>query len=189
MARIGIKGFTYAGASGGDGSAMVYTSGKAKADLMVRASVNIERDDVSQYADNHRIEHVNGITGGSVDLELARLPDDVKTDLLGYVSDSGLVLTEDESPYAGFGYITKEVNNGTASYRGRWYYKAQFSMNSFEDQTKGESTAFGTDTITATLMGVSLTTGAKVRYLIETASTNESTIRSWLNTQAGITGT
>ena len=189
MAKVGIKGLTYAAAAGGSESAMTYTQGKKHADLMVRANVTIDREDISQYADNHRIEHANGVTGGSVEIELARMPDAIKTDLLGYTSDSGLVLTEDETPYMGFGYISKEINNGAANYIGRWYYKAQFGMNSYSDETKGEQTAFGTDTITATLMGVSLTTGGKIRYLIETASTNEATVRSWLNTQAGITGT
>lgn len=188
MARIGIKGLTYAPyTSGGNDSAVVYGTGVKKTDLMIRASVNIEREDVSQYADNHRIEHANGVTGATVELELARLPQDVKTALLGYVSDTnGLTLTGDESPYVGIGYIENNVEDGTPGFTARWFYKVQFSMNSFEASTRGEQTEFGSHGITGTAMGVTLTAGGKISYMIEKDFEAESAARTWLNGLAGV---
>lgn len=190
MARIGIKGLTYAPyTSGGSDSAIVYGTGVVQTDLMIRASVNIEREDVSQYADNHRIEHANGVTGATVELELARLPDAIKTALLGYISETSggdLVLTENETPYVGIGYIENTVTNGTPGYTARWFYKVQFSMNSFEASSKGEQTEFGSHGITGTGMGVTLAAAAPVRYMAEKSFDTEAAARSWLNTKAGV---
>lgn len=193
MARIGIKGLTYAPyTSGGNDAAVVYGTGTKQDDLMIRANVNIEREDVSQHADNHRIEHANGVTGATVELELARLPAKVKTDLLGYETEGSgntqaLALTGDETPYVGVGYIENTVTDGVPGFLARWFYKVQFAMNSFEAQTKGEQTEFGSHGITGTAMGVTLAAGAKIRYEIEQEFATEQAARTWLNGQANIT--
>ena len=77
MARIGLKGLTCAlFASGGAGSAVTYTanSGITAANLMISADVSLNRDDAKLSADDHVVERVNGITGGTISLELASLP-------------------------------------------------------------------------------------------------------------------
>ena len=84
MARIGLKGLTYATIStGGEGSAVVYTGGVTKGDMMIRADITLNHEDVKLFADNHTVERANGVIGGTIALELAKLPDDVKEDLLG----------------------------------------------------------------------------------------------------------
>ena len=132
MARIGLKSLTYATIStGGEGSAVVYTGGATKGDMMMRAEVTLNHEDVKMYADNHAVERANGVIGGSIALELAKLPNDVKTALLGYVADGNkLTVTEDPAPYVGFGYLTCEIEGGVKGYVGYWFPKCQFGLDS-----------------------------------------------------------
>jgi phi13 family phage major tail protein len=189
MARIGLKGLTYATvSSGGAGSAVVYTGGATVADLMISADVTLNRDDVKLYADNHAVERANGMTGGSISLELASLPDTVATKLLGYaVATSTMTVTEDEAPYVGFGYIVGEIAGGTKSYKGYWFPKVQFGMENDSARTKGESTEFQTNTLTGDILGVVVTTGGKTEFYYKYTGTSETAVRTWLNGKAGIT--
>lgn len=193
MARIGLKGLTYATVSGGGaGSAVTYTGGATIADLMIAANVTLNRQDVKQYADDHLVERDNGMTSATIALELARLPAELKTGLLGYQAGSStdeLSVVEDPAPYVGFGYITKEITNGTVSYVGYWHYKVQFGLNDDNASTKGENTQFQSANLTGEAAGVQLTSGGKITYYITKSAATEAAIRTWLNGQAGITGT
>lgn len=188
MARIGLKGLTYARvASGGDGSPITYTGGKQKADLMVRANVRYERDNAKQYADDHAVESVNGITGGSVELETASLPDEVISDLMGYELTSGeMAITGDEAPYSGVGYYTCEIFHGVKSYKSYWSYKTQPGMTEDNAETKGQSTTFQNSNITADLLGVVQSEGGKVDFVATKTHATEAAAIAWLKGKANI---
>ena len=189
MARIGLKGLTVAQiSSGGSGSAVVYSGGVSYADALISADVTLNRDDVKLYADNHAVERANGMTGGSISLELAQLSDAMKTKLLGVtVSSKVATFTEDESPYVGFGYIVGEITGGTKSYKGYWFPKVQFGLENDSAKTKGESTEFNTNTLTGEILGVVVTTGGKTEFFYTDTDSTETAVRSWLNGKAGIT--
>lgn len=188
MARIGLKGLTYAKVTGGGaGSAVTYTGGATQADLMISADVTLNRDDVKLFADDHAIERVNGVTGGTISLELAQLPNTVKTALLGYaVSSKVLTVTGDEAPYVGFGYIVGEIVGGTKSYVGYWFPKVQFGLENDSAKTKGESTEFQTNTLSGEILGVVVTNGGKTDYYYTDTDSTEAAVRTWLNGKAGI---
>ena len=192
MARIGLKGLTYAQVSGGGaGSAVTYTGGATIADLMIAANVTLNRQDVKQYADDHLVERDNGMTSATIALELARLPAELKTGLLGYEAGSSsqsdeLSVVEDPAPFVGFGYITKEVTNGVASYVGYWHYKVQFGLNDDNASTKGENTQFQSSNLTGEGLGVQLSSGGKITYYVTKSAATEAAIRTWLNGLAGI---
>lgn len=188
MARIGLKGLTYAKvASGGDGTAVSYTGGKQKADLMVRANVRYERDKAKQYADDHAVESVNGITGGSVELETASLPDEVISDFMGYTLTQGeMVVTDEEAPYLGIGYYTKEIFHGVKSFKSYWFFKTQPGMTEDSAETKGQSTTFQNSNITADLLGVVQSEGGAVEFQATKTHTTEAAAIAWLKTKAGI---
>ena len=188
MARIGLKGMTVAViSSGGSGSAVVYTGGTAYADALISADVTLNRDDVKLYADNHAVERANGMTGGSISLELALLSDTMKSKLLGVtVSSKVATFTEDEAPYVGFGYIVGEIAGGTKSYKGYWFPKVQFGLDNDSARTKGESTEFQTNTLTGEILGVVTTTGGKTEYFYTDTDSTETAVRNWLNGKAGI---
>lgn len=188
MARIGLKGLTYATiSSGGSGSAVIYTGGATVADLMIRADVSLTRDNAKLSADNHVVDRVNGVTGGTITLELAALPNAQKQALLGYaVSSKVLTVSDTEAPYVGFGYITSEIKNGSKSFVGYWFKKVQFGQDNDNSETKSENTNFQTETVTGEIMGVVETTGGAVNYYETDTDTTEAAVRTWLNGKAGI---
>ena len=189
MARIGLKGLTTATiSSGGAGSAVVYSGGTTVADLMISADVSLNTEDAKLSADNHVVERANGITGGTISLELANLPNTLKTKMLGYaVSSKVLTVTGEAAPYVGFGYITSEIASGTKSYVAYWFPKVQFSMTDDSASTKGESTEFKTNSISGEIMSVVVTTGGSNEYYYTDTETTETAARTWLNGKAGIT--
>jgi len=190
MARIGLKGLTYAKvAGGGSGSAVTYTGGKQKADLLVRANVRYERDSAKQYADNHVVESANGINGGTVEFEMASLPDDVIADFAGYELTQGeMVVTDVEAPYLGVGYYTCEIVHGVRSYKSYWFFKAQFGITDDNAETKGQSTAFQNSNLSADMLGVVQSEGGAVEYQATHTHATEALAIAWLKAKAGISG-
>ena len=188
MARIGLKGLTYATiSSGGEGSAVVYTGGATKGDMMMRADVTLNHEDVKMFADNHAVERANGVIGGTIALELAKLPNEVQTALLGYaVAGNVLTVTEDPAPYVGFGYLTCEIEGGVKSYVGYWFPKCQFGLDSDSASSKGENTEFQSNNLTGEILGVVTTTGGKAEFYYKDKETTEASVVTWLKGKAGI---
>lgn len=187
---IKVRGLTWAKyASGGDGAAVVYTGGKLDKDKIVRVDQSEERSDVSFNADDHRIDRDNSITGASVSIELAKLTDDMKKDALGYVAgtDSELQVTDAAAPFVGVGFIHGEMYCGVASYHAYWYYKVQFSRGQRSFNTKGETTAYQTESLEGEAMGVQLTENGPTLFFVESGDlATEAAARTWLNAKAGV---
>ena len=193
MAKIGVKGLTYAPyTSGGEGSAIVYGTGVSLTDYMIRADVTEERENIPFYADDHKIDEENGMTGATVALELANMTDDLEKALLGYVPASetagaDLQATDEAAPFVGIGFMKKERFKGNVTYKGYWFYKVQFSKDTDSVSTKGESVEFQTNTLTGSAVSVQLAASGKNIFYATTRNATEATVRTWLNTKAGIT--
>lgn len=190
MAKIGIKGLTYATYStGGEGSAITYTGGTKLDDYMIRADIGEEREDTKFHADDHQIDAVNYLNGATLALELANMTATLEEKFLGYKkvgTSSEYYVTDAAAPYVGCGFITKERFKGAESYKGYWFYKVQFSRDSDSINTKGESTEFQTETVNGNAMAVSLTSGGDNIYYSTLRDSTETAVRSWLNGKAGI---
>jgi phi13 family phage major tail protein len=186
---IGVKGLTYAKfTSGGEGSAMVYTGGVQVQDMMVRVDQGEEREDASFFADDHKIDRYNGVNGATLSIELARLTTDMREDILGHVAGTGSVytVTENEAPFLGVGFITKDRYKGTNKYIAYWYYKVQFSEGNRTWNTKGDAMAFQTNSLDGEAVGVTLEAAGKVSFYTYTEVETEAAAVAWLKTQAGI---
>lgn len=194
MAKIGIKCLTYAPyTSGGDGSSISYGTGVQLVDYMIRADVTEERGDVKFYADDHKIDSENSMTGASLGLELANLTDDLEKAFLGYVAEStasgaDLLVTEAAAGFVGCGFYRKERFKGTITYKCYWFYKVQFSKDGDSTTTKGENVDFQTETLTGDALGVKLTSAGDTLYYAICRKSSESDAIAWLKTKAGITG-
>ena len=189
MARIGLKGLTYATIStGGEGSAVVYTGGATKGDMMMRADVTLNHEDVKMFADNHAVERANGVIGGTIALELAKLPNDVKEALLGYTANGNvLTVTEDPAPYVGFGYYRILLVDNTKIYEAFWYHKVQFALQDENASTKKEQIEWGTYHIQGTGFGVELDSSGTVHMWDRMQFSTEAAAKAWIKTRAGIT--
>ena len=187
MAKIGIKCLTY-----GDGGAISYGTGVQLADYMIRADVSEEREDVKFYADDHKIDTENCMTGASLSLELANLTDALEKAFLGYVSEStssgaDLLVTDAAAGFVGCGFYRKERFKGTITYKCYWFYKVQFSKDSDSTTTKGENVDFQTETLSGDVMGVQLTSGGDVIYYSICRKDSETAAVAWLKTKGGVT--
>lgn len=189
MAKVGLKGLTYAPyTSGGDGSAIVYGTGVKLDDYMIRADINEERADVDFFADDHKIDAENSMTGLSLALELSNVTDALDKALLGHKegTSSELNVTDEAAPFVGIGFIRKERFKGTATYHAFWVYKVQFSKDGDSTNTKGENIEFQTENVTGNAMGVQLEAAGSVIYYSHLRANTEAAARTWLNGKAGI---
>lgn len=190
MAKIGIKGLTYAKyTSGGDGAAIVYSGGKKLDDYMARAEIGENRSDVKEHGDDHQIDSENSLDNVTLHIELTDTSEDIKKDILGHVEESGdLIVTGDAAPFVGIGFICKNRFKGTVTYEAYWFYKMQFSTAGVTAETRRENTQFGHETINGTGSAVVLTSGGKDYYYAhKDGLATEALARTWLNTKAGIT--
>ena len=191
MAKVGIKGLTYAKyASGGDGAAVTYTGGTKLDDYMAKADITENRSDVKEHADDHQIDSENTLNSVSLALELVNIDSGIKGDILGHVNESQeLVVTDAEAPFVGIGFICMNRFKGTVTYEAYWFYKMQFTSAGMSAETRREQTAFGHETINGTGSGVVLTSGgATVFYAHKDGLATEALARTWLNAKAGISG-
>lgn len=192
MAKIGIKCLTYAPyVSGGDGSTISYGTGVQLVDYMIRADVGEERVDVDFYADDHKIDTENSMTGATLTLELANMTAVLEEAMLGYVAESSasnadLLVTDAAAPFVGCGFYRKERFKGTVSYKCYWFYKVQFNRDSDSTTTKGENLDFQTESVNGDAMGVQLTSGGHTIYYATNRHSSEANAVAWLKTKAGI---
>lgn len=189
MAKIGIKGLTYAPyTSGGEGSSITYGSGVKLDDYMIRADLNEERADTGFYADDHKIDADNSMTGMSLSLELSNTQATLEKDFLGYKDGTGgeLNVTDEAAPFVGVGFIRKERFKGAITYHAYWIYKAQFSKDGDSTTTKGETVEFQTESLAGNAVAVCLTSGGDNIYYSHLRGTTEAAARTWLNGKAGI---
>lgn len=194
MAKVGIKCLTYAKYSeGGDGSSVTYTGGKQLKDYLCRAELTEARDSVKEHADDHQIDSDNTLNSVSLALELANSNDDIKKDFLGYTADTAqgstdLIVTGDDAPYVGVGYMMKNRFKKTVTFDTVWCYKMQFSSAGVTAETRREQTQFQHETINGEGEGVIVEEDGKVCfYALHTGFASESLAEAWLKTKAGIT--
>lgn len=188
---IKVRGLTWAKVSGGgSGSAVTYTGGKVQPDMIVRVDQNEETSQVKFHADDHQIDRDNTMNGASVSFELAKLTDEMKQEWLGYESiTDGLRRGDAESPYVGVGFIYGSRFKGVNTFKAYWYYKVQFTLGQRSFNTKGETTAFQTESADGEAMAVELDNSGKVYFFEESAELEtEAAARAWLNGRAGVSG-
>ena len=193
MAKIGIKCLTYAPfVSGGEGSAVSYGTGVQLNDYMIRADVTEERSNVDFYADDHKIDVENSMTGATVALELANFTSALEEVFLGYKAEStasgaDLFVTDAATGFVGCGFYRKERFKGTITYKCFWFYKVQFSKDSDSTTTKGENVDFQTESVSGDAVGVKLTANGDTIYYAISRKSSESDAVSWLKTKGGVT--
>lgn len=195
MAKIGIKGLTYAPyTSGGEGAAISYGTGVSLPDYMIRADISEERSDTDFFADDHKIDSDNSMTGATLALELSNMTDELEKALLGYVpasstSGADLNVTDAAAPFVGIGFIKKERFKGALTYKGYWFYKVQFTRDTDSVNTKADSVEFQTETVNGDAMAVQLETGGASIFYTTCRKSTEADVRTWLNGKAGISAT
>ena len=190
MAKVGIKCLTYAKVTGGgDGSAMVYSGGKMLEAYLCKAELKENRSKQQEFADDHQIDGENVLNNVSLLLELANNCESIKMDMLGHEAEGeDLIVTGDDAPFVGVGYITKNRFKGTVTFEPYWVYKIQMGSDGVNAETRKENAQWGHENLSGDGLGVVLTEGGKTYfYAHRDGLESESLAKTWLKNKAGIT--
>ena len=89
----------------------------------------------------------------------------------------------------GIGYMRVRQKNGTVKYQAIWIYKMQFTMDSEQAQTKGESIQWQTPTVNGKGFGLNIDSGNDLSFREIRTFDSATDAASYLDTKAGISRT
>ena len=175
-----------------DGSMPTYSAGTVIQEAR-NATVTREYANNPLYGDDRIVDDDNGMTGLTISFESTGLSDADRKVLLGeedYGTSgvSGQWVSDNETPYGGFGYIRKMRDNGTKKFEAWWTLKIKFQEESMTTTTKEGSITWNTPTLNGRAAGLYVDSTDKQRYQLHKTFTTASDAKAWLNAHAGITG-
>ena len=175
-----------------DGSMPTYSAGRVIQEAR-SATVNREYANNPLYGDDRIVDDDNGMTGLTMSFESTGLSDADRKKLLGeedYGTSgaSGQWVSDNETPWGGFGYIRKMRLNGVKSFEAWWTLKIKFQEESQATSTKEGAITWNTPTLNGRAAGVDVDSSGKLRYQLHKTFNSASDAKAWLNALAGITG-
>ena len=179
-----------------DGSEPTYSAGF---DVGGAISANLTKNRNTNgdlYYDDALGESDQGLISLSLELGIDDLSEEVmdKMGLMKAVSTgSPLVTTYYETsanPTAlGLGYMRVRSKKKVVTYQAIWIYKMQFTLDSEQAQTKGESVQWQTPTVNGKGFGLNIDSGNDLTFRKIRTFTSESAAATWLDALASITRT
>lgn len=159
MAKIGLTNFRYSILDTSAATEPVY-SGAQTLGKAISCNVEIESNDASLYADDTLVETDTSFQKGTVTIGIDEEDITTMAALLGHTvsSSSPYIMTRkssDIAPYVGLGRIVTKMINGAYKYKVEFLYKVKFSEPQAENNTRGESTEFGTYELEGTIAALS----------------------------------
>ena len=176
-----------------DGSMPTYSSGTVIQEAR-NATVNREYQNNPLYGDDKIVDDDNGMTGLTMTFESTGLTDADRKTLLGeedYGTSgvSGQWVSDNETPWGGFGYIRKMRDNGTKKYEAWWTLKIKFQEESQATSTKEGSISWGTPTLNGTAAGLYVDSTDKLRFQLHKTFSSISAAKAWLNAMLNVSTT
>ena len=140
------------------------------------------------------MDYDNGLTSLSISFEPTGLSDADRKLLLGeedYGTSgvSGQWVSDNETPWGGFGYIRKMRLNGVKSFEAWITLKVKFQEQSMATNTKERSISWGTPTLNGNAAGLYVDSTDKLRFELHKTFSSISAAKAWLNTMLNVSGT
>ena len=159
MVKIGLTNFRYSILDTSATTEPVYSGAKTLGKA-ISCNVEIESNDASLYADDTLVETDTSFQKGTVTIGIDEEDITTMAALLGHTvsSSSPYIMTRkssDIAPYVGLGRIVTKMINGAYKYKVEFLYKVKFSEPQAENNTRGESTEFGTYELEWTIAALS----------------------------------
>lgn len=146
--RIGCDRLVYAIMTTEDSATTAPTYGEVKhAPGVIAVNINPNASQETLFADDGPYDTATTLGRVEVEINKAELTTENKSDLLGHSIDSngGIVYSSsDVPPWVAIGFRTLKSNG---KYRYVWLYKGKFTDPEDNNETKGDSINFQTDTI------------------------------------------
>ena len=173
-----------------DGSMPTYSAGTVIQEAR-NATVNREYANNPLYGDDRIVDDDNGMTGLTISFESTGLSDADRKAMLGeedYGTSgvSGQWVSDNETPYGGFGYIRKMRDNGTKKFEAWWTLKIKFQEESMATSTKEGSITWNTPTLNGRAAGLYVDSGDDTKYQLHQTFTSITSAKAWLNALANI---
>ena len=173
-----------------DGSMPTYGTGIVIQEART-ATVSREYANNPLYGDDRIVDDDNGMTGLTISFESTGLTDSERKTLFGeddYGTSgaSGQWVSDNETPWGGFGFVRKMRDNGTKKYEAWWTLKIKFQEESQTTNTKEGSIQWGTPTLNGRAAGLYVDATDKQRYQLHKTFDTAANAKAWLNALAGI---
>lgn len=174
-----------------DGSMPTYGTGRVIQEAR-NATVNREYANNPLYGDDHIVDDDNGLTGLTMSFESTGLTDEDRVAMLGEEANAntttgGQWVSDNETPWGGYGYIRKMRLNGVRSFEAWWTLKIKFQEESMATQTREGQITWGTPTLNGRADGLIIDSSDKQRYQLHKTFETISAAKTWLNGLANIT--
>ena len=173
-----------------DGSMPTYGTGTVIQEAR-NATITRTYNDNPLYGDDRIVDDDNGLTSLSISFEPTGLSDSDRKLLLGeedYGTSgvSGQWVSDNETPWGGFGYIRKMRLNGVKSFEAWITLKVKFQEQSMATSTKEGSISWGTPTLNGNAAGLYVDGTDKLRFELHKTFSSISAAKAWLNTMLNV---
>ena len=168
-----------------DGSMPTYGTGVVIEEART-ATVTREYQNNPLYGDDRIVDDDNGMVGLTISFESTGLTDAERKTLFGeedYGTSgvSGQWVSDNETPYGGFGYVRKMRSNGTKKFEAWIILKIKFQEESQATATKEGSISWGTPTLNGRATGLYIDSSDKLRFRVHMTFDTIASAKSWIN--------
>ena len=176
-----------------DGSMPTYGTGFVIQEAR-NATVNREYQNNPLYGDDRIVDDDNGMTGLTISFEPTGLSEDDRKKLLGEEESevtgiSGQWVSDNETPWGGFGYIRKMRLNGTKKFEAWLTLKIKFQEETMTTSTKEGSITWNTPTLNGRAAGLYVDSSDKLRFQLHETFDTIAAAKAWLNTRLNVSTT
>ena len=173
-----------------DGSMPTYGTGFVIQEAR-NATVNREYQNNPLYGDDRIVDDDNGMTGLTISFEPTGLSEDDRKKLLGEEESevtgiSGQWVSDNETPWGGFGFIRKMRENGTKKFEAWLTLKIKFQEETMTTSTKEGSITWNTPTLSGRAAGLYVDSSDKLRFQLHETFDTIAAAKSWLNTRLNV---
>ena len=174
-----------------DGSMPTYGTGR-KIQEARNANVNRTYSDNPLYGDDRIVDDDNGLVALGMTFESTGLSDEDRKALLGeedYGTSgvSGQWVSDNETPWGGFGFIRRMREDGVRRFEAWMTLKIKFQEQSMATSTKEGQISWGTPTLNGTAAALYVDSSDKMRFQLHKTFSTIAEAKAWLNTMLNIT--
>ena len=177
-------------ASHTDGSMPTYGNGIVIQEAR-NATVNREYANNPLYGDDRIVDDDNGMTGLTISFEPTGLSDSDRVKLFGEEAwgTTAQWVSDNETPYGGFGYIRKMRQDGVKKFEAWITLKIKFQEESMTTSTKEGSIQWNCPTLNGRAAGLYVDDTEKVRYQMHQSFDTIAAAKNFINTMLNVSTT
>ena len=173
-----------------DGSMPTYGTGFVIQEAR-NATVTREYQNNPLYGDDRIVDDDNGMTGLTISFESTGLSNTDRVKLLGEEAygTTGQWVSDNETPWGGFGFIRKMRDNGTKKFEAWITLKIKFAEETQTTATKEGSITWNTPTLNGRAAGLYVDSSDKLRYQLHQTFDTIAAAKNFLNTMLNVSTT